>query len=199
MKSAHKVKISVGVTTILMIFVVLCFTTFAVLSFLTARSDYALTRKTVTATQEYYQADAKIEELLASIDEYLSLASKSAVSYVKTNTVTNLPIGQLSQDIQDTAKQIISNPSFTEAQKVNAIYYCFADLVVQKYPNVVVKTEASNRKVLSYIEKVNDNYQIQVQLLLLDSDDVTQRYQVKTRKLVSTKQWKQETIEVWHE
>ncbi len=53
----------------LAIFVVLCLTTLAVLSVVSARADMALTEKTALASKQYYAADALVEEKLASLLE----------------------------------------------------------------------------------------------------------------------------------
>lgn len=63
--------ISVGSSSILAIFVVLCLTTFATLSLVSARADYKLTQKTAQATSEYYAADLKAEELLQELHKAL--------------------------------------------------------------------------------------------------------------------------------
>ncbi len=63
--------ISVGSSSILAIFVVLCLTTFATLSLVSAQADYKLTKKTAQATAEYYAADAKAEEMLQELHKAL--------------------------------------------------------------------------------------------------------------------------------
>lgn len=62
----------VGVASMLMIFVVLCLTTFAVLSYVTANADYKLTREAAEAAEAYYAADAQSAEALAQFDEQLA-------------------------------------------------------------------------------------------------------------------------------
>ncbi len=63
------VGIGIGGISMLAIFVVLCMTTLAVLSLVSARADYALTEKTALASKQYYSADAKAEEKLAALLE----------------------------------------------------------------------------------------------------------------------------------
>lgn len=65
--------ISVGSSSILVIFVVLALTAFAALSLTTAGSDLRLTQRVARATQEYYAADAAAVELAAQLrDVYQS-------------------------------------------------------------------------------------------------------------------------------
>lgn len=61
----------VGVSSILMIFLVLCLTSFGVLSLFSARSDWNLTRKNRESVLNYYAADAKVQQVLRQIDAKL--------------------------------------------------------------------------------------------------------------------------------
>ena len=56
-----------GGISILAIFVVLCLTTLAALSLVSARADYALAEKTAMSSVQYYEADAQAEETLAAV------------------------------------------------------------------------------------------------------------------------------------
>lgn len=58
---------SVGGSSILTIFAVLCFIVFALLSLSTAKADHVLASKSVEAVSNYYQADTQAEEILAQI------------------------------------------------------------------------------------------------------------------------------------
>jgi len=64
-------RLSVGGSSIVVIFVILTLTTFATLSLVSARADQSLGRKSVEATEAYYAADARAEEILAEIDMLL--------------------------------------------------------------------------------------------------------------------------------
>ena len=57
-----------GASSILMIFVVLCLTTFAILSFVTSYADLRLSRRSQEAAEKFYAADARTDEILAEID-----------------------------------------------------------------------------------------------------------------------------------
>lgn len=60
---------SVGGSSILTIFAVLCFIVFALLSLSTAKANRVLADKTITATKNYYNADTKAEEILGELRE----------------------------------------------------------------------------------------------------------------------------------
>ncbi len=77
--------VGVGISSILMIFVALCLTIFAVLSFLSARADYKLAKMTADAATAYYEADTKAERIYgalasASGDELQKAAEQSGAS-----------------------------------------------------------------------------------------------------------------------
>lgn len=65
--------IGLGITSVLTVFVALCVTIFAALSFFSARADRDLSDKAAETTTEYYAADSKAEEAVA--DLAASLAS----------------------------------------------------------------------------------------------------------------------------
>jgi nucleotide-binding universal stress UspA family protein len=69
----RKLKMGVGIggPSIIMIFVVLCFTTLGALSLMTADADWKLTTKVAASVTDYYAADSKAEELLAAADAAL--------------------------------------------------------------------------------------------------------------------------------
>jgi hypothetical protein len=66
------IRLSVGGSSILVIFVILTLTTFATLSLVSANADHSLSRKTMSAATEYYAADSRAEEILMHIDTALA-------------------------------------------------------------------------------------------------------------------------------
>lgn len=66
-KKKRSFGISIGSSSILVVFVVLCLTTFATLSLVSANADYRLSRKTADAAASYYALDAAGEELVADV------------------------------------------------------------------------------------------------------------------------------------
>ncbi|RGB69688.1 hypothetical protein DW086_00675 [Harryflintia acetispora] len=71
MKKRTQMGLGVGASSILLIFVLLCLTTFATLSLVSAQADARLSEKTAETVSAYYEADARAEELLAQIGEAL--------------------------------------------------------------------------------------------------------------------------------
>ena len=73
-KKKRSFGISIGSSSILVVFVVLCLTTFATLSLVSANADYRLSRKTADAAAAYYALDAAGEELLSDLAAVLEKA-----------------------------------------------------------------------------------------------------------------------------
>lgn len=60
-----------GLSTVLLVFVMLCLIVFAVLSLTTARADLQMSRKMADRTQRYYEAQSRAFEKVKSIDGIL--------------------------------------------------------------------------------------------------------------------------------
>lgn len=67
----------VGASSIIMIFVVLCLTTFSLLSFSSARSSLRLAEKSKDYNSAFGTAELKANQTLSKIDEKLATAQKS--------------------------------------------------------------------------------------------------------------------------
>lgn len=61
----------VGMASILLIVMVLAFTTFGVLSLVSAMTNMRMSRKTLATTAAYYQAEGQLQEQLAELDAEL--------------------------------------------------------------------------------------------------------------------------------
>lgn len=61
-----------GLSTLLLVFVILCLIIFSVLSLSTAKADLEMSQKVADRTQDYYQAQSKASERLKEIDAALA-------------------------------------------------------------------------------------------------------------------------------
>ena len=77
MEKSRKPILGVGTSSILLIFVLLCMITFAVLSLVSARSDYRLSQKNAEHTRDYYEAENKANDILLTIDQCLRSSIRS--------------------------------------------------------------------------------------------------------------------------
>lgn len=63
---------ALGISLILMMFILLCLITFATLSFLLAKSDNELSLSSAENVLEFYEADAEAQQQLSAIDAILA-------------------------------------------------------------------------------------------------------------------------------
>lgn len=101
--------INIGSASILLIFVILCLVSFAVLSIVSANADNKLTQKVLNRTTSYYEACNNAEEALAAIDHTLRgvyETTADADSYFQTvghNKSYAIPVSDL-QTLQVTVE-----------------------------------------------------------------------------------------------
>lgn len=68
----------IGVSSLLVIFIVLCLTTFAALSLTSANADLKMARRAAQTVSEYYAADSRAVELLVQADAAVGGESRAA-------------------------------------------------------------------------------------------------------------------------
>ncbi len=66
-----KLTMNIGIISFIIVFVILCLVTFAVLSLVSANSNLNMTNKSIEHTTEYYKISSKGEETLEKIDDKL--------------------------------------------------------------------------------------------------------------------------------
>lgn len=71
MKKHSRPIITIGISSLLLIFVSLCLFTFAILSLVSARADYRLSSKIADRTTNYYEASGEAYQRIAQIDDIL--------------------------------------------------------------------------------------------------------------------------------
>ena len=80
--------VNIGLSSLLLVFLVLCLTTFALLSLSSAKSDYSLSEKLAQHRSDYYTASSQAEEMLAKIDQIMDSTyhSSDAGDYIPALT-----------------------------------------------------------------------------------------------------------------
>ncbi len=68
---------AIGSSSLLVVFLVLCLTTFAILSLSSAKSDYSFSERMAEHKSNYYEASSHAEDILADIDRLLEQTYKS--------------------------------------------------------------------------------------------------------------------------
>ncbi len=135
MRNKFEFKVSTGITSILMIFVVLCLTAFGVLSFLSAKADLNLSEKNSQNIINYYNAESKITEKLSEIDGVLLDASVSANNsneyFEKINQNILKKFGEGSYDLE--TNKITIDEKINEKQSLELIVTVLWDETDARY------------------------------------------------------------------
>lgn len=92
-----KTKMNIGISSLILIFIVLCLVTFGLLSLSSARNDLALAERNAEAVREYYRADAEGERFIAMADGLLmQIAAETG-----GNDLSSVPIGRFKEGMGD--------------------------------------------------------------------------------------------------
>ena len=73
--------VNIGSSSLLIVFLVLCLATFAILSLSSAKSDYTLSERLAEHKSQYYEASAKAEAVLDEIDRALEETASKKMSF----------------------------------------------------------------------------------------------------------------------
>lgn len=123
MEKKHSGGINIGTSSILVTFVLLALVTFAALSYISARSDYVLSKEAADRTASYYDANRMAEIYLANIEALLSKQlgnSKSAEEYY--NGIEGLFADNENIEVtktDDGSKQLSYSIAVTNGQNLN--------------------------------------------------------------------------------
>lgn len=91
--------VNIGSSSLLIVFLVLCLATFAILSLSSAKSDYTLSERLAEHKSQYYEASAKAEAVLDEIDRALEETASKKMSFSRykkaiTEEFNNAVIGE---------------------------------------------------------------------------------------------------------
>lgn len=99
--------INIGSSSLLIIFLILCLATFAILSLSSAKSDYTASQRLAQHKAEYYEASAKAETVLAEIDKALAEGMSSDEITMNMNGISSEADGVISYEIPMSEKQAL--------------------------------------------------------------------------------------------
>ena len=89
---AVKHKVNIGLTSLILIFIILCLATFSLLSLSSARGDQSLAVRSAQAVTEYYRADAQGEKWLKQADAILHKETIGVMSQDFTSYLFSFPV-----------------------------------------------------------------------------------------------------------
>lgn len=93
-----KRRMNIGTTSLILIFIVLCLSTFGLLSLSSARGDWNLAQKNAGAVRGYYAADAKGEAFVAMVDQTLRQAEAAGTSFAGQQDFLKEKLGDFYQE-----------------------------------------------------------------------------------------------------
>ena len=97
-------KVSIGASSLILIFIVVCMATFGLLSLSSAQGDLKLARRNADAVKGYYEADNKGQQWLKGVDEVL----KEEMGKGQDSTQCSLEIKDRLGDLYDRETGLIS-------------------------------------------------------------------------------------------
>ncbi len=133
MEKKHSGGINIGTSSILVTFVLLALVTFAALSYMSARSDYVLSKEAADRVASYYDANRKAEIYLANVEALLSKHLESCEdekAYVEGVDALFADNDSITvTDGEDGTKKLSYQVAVTSGQNLNVI-------LTVRYPSV---------------------------------------------------------------
>ncbi|MGX8700863.1 hypothetical protein [Caproiciproducens sp.] len=191
--------LGVGASSILMIFVVLCLTTFGVLSYVTANADNRISTKNAETVENYYAAAAIAEQKLQKIDETLLSARKDAAK-----AADGISLTQLSEYDQykngselQSVTEILAGGASAERKKA-VCYRSFARMLLAGLDGVTVESSDGDSLNVRFLADAGAGRQIETRLAVGAFDDA-ERYRITERKLTpqAPESGGGDTLELW--
>lgn len=201
MRSNGNFQFSVGGASILMIFVVLCLTTFGVLSYVTANADNRISERNAEAVKNYYQANRQAQTKLEEVDGALAAARSDAKQAVEEGTCDGLKNKPLYQGSSEVRAILIGD--LPKAAKCAACYRIFSRLLLQNCSGVAVEAAQEGDDALrcSFADDADQNRRIQVKVTV-NPFESAERYTVVDERLIQTQESaestdSEETLHLW--
>ena len=155
MDKKHSGGINIGTSSILVTFVLLALVTFAALSYMSARSDYVLSKEAAERTASYYEANRMAEIYLANIEALLSKharASEGEKEYY--DGIEKLFSDNEKIEVADGGKKLSYTIAVTSGQNLNvALKVCYPDIEDDSLFKVDEWTTKVNREWLESVKE----------------------------------------------
>ncbi|WP_444642742.1 hypothetical protein ACRQU7_00100 [Caproiciproducens sp. R1] len=191
--------LGVGASSILMIFVVLCLTTFGILSYVTANADNKISTKNAETVENYYTATAIAEQKLQKIDEALLSAREDAAK--AAGGIALIQLKEYNQyknrsELQSVTEILAGNAS--AEQKKAVCYRSFAQMLLTRLDGVTVEPSDGDSLNVRFLADAGAGRQIETRLAVGAFDDA-ERYRITERKLTpqALESDGGDTLELW--
>ncbi len=157
--------VNIGSSSLLIVFVILCLATFAILSLSSAKSDYSLSERLAEHKGRYYEASSKAETILEEIDSTLA------------DTAEAVPKGRLSGSFRD----------FSASPYAEAVIKALNGTQIEDI-GITCKITDQNLTV-SYMIPVEKQQMLDVELSITDYTKHETYYEIKKWQVISTDTW----------
>lgn len=159
--------VNIGSSSLLIVFLVLCLTTFAILSLSSAQSDYSFSKRSAEHKTEYYEASSRAEMILGEIDQILAETAEQ-VNAAQKNA------GQENAD-SELASFELAAAARLDGKEIDSI------------PLSCTGTEGGT--VISYQVPSGAKQALNVSLLITNDSEHENYYKIQAWQLISTSDW----------
>lgn len=192
MQNKHKPPITnIGSVSLIMIFIVLCMVTFAILSLSASTSDYKFTEKLATHTTDYYNASSQAEYALCEIDGILRDTSQDMLpAYLNRNenTSTTTPVKSAKSE---------SSTDFTTVF-FNTVNKAITDADIPAITELSCSFNTDNMIYIDYQVPINDSQQLSVRLRVSPSEIQSAAQDSIKSSYYTIVSWQTIQTETWH-
>lgn len=159
--------VNIGSSSLLIVFLVLCLTTFAILSLSSAQSDYSFSKRSAEHKTEYYEASSRAEMILGEIDQILAETAEQ-VNAAQENAV------------QENADSELASFELAATARLDG-------KEIDNIPLSCTGTEEGT--VISYQVPSGAKQALNVSLLITNDSEHENYYKIQAWQLISTSDW----------
>lgn len=159
--------VNIGSSSLLIVFLVLCLTTFAILSLSSAQSDYSFSKRSAEHKTEYYEASSRAEMILGEIDQILAETAEQ-VNAAQKNA------GQENADSELASFELAAAARLDGKEIDNIPLSC---------------TGTEEETVISYQVPSGAKQALNVSLLITNDSEHENYYKIQAWQLISTSDW----------
>ncbi len=186
--------VNIGSSSLLVIFLILCLVTFAILSLSSAKSDYTFSERLAEHKRAYYEASARAEDIVGEIDSILYETSREVGSAASSSYVD----GEL--DLYDNyifaVSSALNGAFLTGADSEDALTgeggVSSGDALAGDGGVSVICEQSEDEFLISFQVPADERQELQVVLRVTDFRTSDRYYEVKTWKIVNVEDWEME-------
>lgn len=186
--------VNIGSSSLLVIFLILCLVTFAILSLSSAKSDYTFSERLAEHKRAYYEASARAEDIVAEIDSILYETAHEVGSAASSSH-------------EDGEFDLYDNYIFAVSSALNGAFLTGADTFSSGDASTgadsaspgdalagdggvsVICEQSEDEFLISFQVPADERQELQVVLRVTDFRASDRYYEVKTWKIVNVEDW----------